>query len=128
MNERFIISQYQISIFKMLSLSLSLCFKFSMDILRFARHCMYIAWLGFLWRSAADQPSLTDHLQSANGLSGRKSSFSLITLYYFTYFMCLYSVHFMCYIIPVEQYLMLREMSHSEKWCMIYTFLMCAAR
>ncbi|XP_016420667.1 stromal interaction molecule 1-like isoform X2 [Sinocyclocheilus rhinocerous] len=40
-----------------------------MDLLRFARHCMYIAWLGFLWRSAADQPSLTDHLQSANGLS-----------------------------------------------------------
>lgn len=30
---------------------------------------MYIAWLGFLWRSAAGQPSLTDHLQSANGLS-----------------------------------------------------------
>uniref|UniRef100_A0A9J8BE76 Stromal interaction molecule 1b n=1 Tax=Cyprinus carpio carpio TaxID=630221 RepID=A0A9J8BE76_CYPCA len=30
---------------------------------------MYIAWLGFLWRSAADQPSLTDHPQSANGLS-----------------------------------------------------------
>ncbi|XP_050948273.1 stromal interaction molecule 1b isoform X2 [Labeo rohita] len=40
-----------------------------MDLLRFARHCMYIAWMGFLWRSAADQPSLTDHLQSANGLS-----------------------------------------------------------
>ncbi|KTG36792.1 hypothetical protein cypCar_00033450 [Cyprinus carpio] len=40
-----------------------------MDLLRFARHCMYIAWLGFLWRSAADQPSLTDHPQSANGLS-----------------------------------------------------------
>ncbi|XP_067232135.1 stromal interaction molecule 1b isoform X1 [Chanodichthys erythropterus] len=40
-----------------------------MDLLRFARHCMYIAWLGFLWRSAADQHSLTDHLESANGLS-----------------------------------------------------------
>ncbi|XP_016404590.1 stromal interaction molecule 1-like isoform X3 [Sinocyclocheilus rhinocerous] len=40
-----------------------------MDLLRFARHCMYIAWLGFLWRSTADQPSLTDHLQTANGLS-----------------------------------------------------------
>ncbi|XP_043077243.1 stromal interaction molecule 1b isoform X2 [Puntigrus tetrazona] len=40
-----------------------------MDLLRFARHCMYIAWLGYLWRSAADQPSLTNHLQSANGLS-----------------------------------------------------------
>ncbi|XP_016323095.1 stromal interaction molecule 1b [Sinocyclocheilus anshuiensis] len=40
-----------------------------MDLLRFARHCMCIAWLGFLWRSAADQPSLTDHLQTANGLS-----------------------------------------------------------
>ncbi|XP_056118051.1 stromal interaction molecule 1b isoform X2 [Rhinichthys klamathensis goyatoka] len=40
-----------------------------MDLLRFARHCMYIAWLGFLWRSTADQHSLTDHLQSANGLS-----------------------------------------------------------
>ncbi|XP_058613785.1 stromal interaction molecule 1b isoform X8 [Onychostoma macrolepis] len=40
-----------------------------MDLLRFSRHCMYIAWLGFLWRCAADQPSLTDHLQSANGLS-----------------------------------------------------------
>ncbi|XP_026090310.1 stromal interaction molecule 1b isoform X1 [Carassius auratus] len=39
-----------------------------MDLLRFARHCMYIAWLGFLWRSAADQPSLTDHLQSAHGV------------------------------------------------------------
>ncbi|XP_039549875.1 stromal interaction molecule 1b isoform X2 [Pimephales promelas] len=34
-----------------------------MDLLRFARHCMYIAWLGFLWRCTAD------HLQSANGLS-----------------------------------------------------------
>ncbi|XP_051734875.1 stromal interaction molecule 1b isoform X2 [Ctenopharyngodon idella] len=40
-----------------------------MDLLRFARHCMFIAWLGFLWRSAADQHSLTDHLESANGLS-----------------------------------------------------------
>ncbi|XP_073681271.1 stromal interaction molecule 1b isoform X2 [Garra rufa] len=40
-----------------------------MALLRFARHYMYIAWLGFLWRSAADQPRLTDHLQSANGLS-----------------------------------------------------------
>ncbi|KAK7143742.1 hypothetical protein R3I93_014790 [Phoxinus phoxinus] len=40
-----------------------------MDLLRFARPCMYIAWLGFLWRSTADQHSLTDHLQSANGLS-----------------------------------------------------------
>ncbi|XP_059398849.1 stromal interaction molecule 1-like isoform X2 [Carassius carassius] len=40
----------------------------SMDLLRCARHCMYIAWLGFLWRSAADQPSLTDHLQSAHGV------------------------------------------------------------
>ncbi|XP_058613781.1 stromal interaction molecule 1b isoform X4 [Onychostoma macrolepis] len=43
-----------------------------MDLLRFSRHCMYIAWLGFLWRCAADQPSLTDHLQSANGLSEKK--------------------------------------------------------
>ncbi|XP_073681273.1 stromal interaction molecule 1b isoform X3 [Garra rufa] len=48
-----------------------------MALLRFARHYMYIAWLGFLWRSAADQPRLTDHLQSANGLSGRTSSFKL---------------------------------------------------
>ncbi|XP_067280593.1 stromal interaction molecule 1b isoform X2 [Pseudorasbora parva] len=40
-----------------------------MDLLRFARRWMYIAWLGFLWRSAADQHSLTDHLQSANRLS-----------------------------------------------------------
>lgn len=106
----------------------TLSFKFSMDLLRFARHCMYIAWLGFLWRSAAGQPSLTDHLQSANGLSGRKSSFSSITLCYFPCFMCLNSVHFMCFIIPVEQCFLLREMSHSGKWCMIYTVLMCAAR
>ncbi|XP_077089599.1 stromal interaction molecule 1b isoform X2 [Siphateles boraxobius] len=40
-----------------------------MDLLRFSRHCLYIAWLGFLWKSTADQHSLTDHLQSPNGLS-----------------------------------------------------------
>lgn len=37
-----------------------------MALLRFARHFIYITWLGFLWRSSADQPHLTDHLQSAD--------------------------------------------------------------
>ncbi|XP_051537712.1 stromal interaction molecule 1b isoform X2 [Myxocyprinus asiaticus] len=41
-----------------------------MDSLRYARHCMHIACLCFFWRSAADQPSLTGHQQSANELSG----------------------------------------------------------
>lgn len=40
-----------------------------MALLRFARHFIYITWLGFLWRSSADQPRLTDHLHSAVGLS-----------------------------------------------------------
>ncbi|XP_056302139.1 stromal interaction molecule 1b isoform X2 [Danio aesculapii] len=40
-----------------------------MALLRFARHFIYITWLGFLWRSSADLPRLTDHLHSASGLS-----------------------------------------------------------
>ncbi|XP_051956510.1 stromal interaction molecule 1-like isoform X3 [Xyrauchen texanus] len=43
--------------------------RFRMDSLRYARDCMYIACLCFFWGSAADQPSLTRHLQSANELS-----------------------------------------------------------
>ncbi|XP_073727274.1 stromal interaction molecule 1b isoform X2 [Misgurnus anguillicaudatus] len=41
-----------------------------MDTVRFARHFMYyVAILCFIWRSAADQHSFTDHLHQANGLS-----------------------------------------------------------
>ncbi|XP_065143281.1 stromal interaction molecule 1b isoform X1 [Paramisgurnus dabryanus] len=41
-----------------------------MDTVRFSRHFMYyIAVLCFIWRSAADQHSFTDHLHQANGLS-----------------------------------------------------------